>query len=234
MLICGAFDQHNFTAAGFFILACSAGIILAPGNEPVDVLPRKINFLLIPGILLLAAAINSALINFSATSKVRQGDLKLFAGDINGAYECYNSSIRELPTPHALYQLCRLSLAQNRPIDYYLNKFADELKMTNYRHTRRLQAIAAYSAGDFATALEAMEKEFVNAPYSVISADFQRYLLRAAQADERMIIEADMKFSELCRMRELTPEKIADPAFETIDDGAFPEKARQEFFDQAQ
>ncbi len=233
MLICGCFDQHNLTVAGAFIFAVSAGMILAPDRRKLP--EKKITIqplAVIAGMILSGLAVLESANNFQATSLIRKADLKLLEYDIVGAVPLYQRSIQYKVFPAAVYQLSELHLATGEPEKslLYIEQLEKECLLTNYRHTQRLKAIAAFQTGDLPLAAESLQTELKNAPFSLISADFQRYLLRALNAEDEVIRAGDENFATLCNMREITPAEVRDPAFVNIDDGAFPEKTRKEYF----
>lgn len=230
LLICGCFDQHNFTLTGGCFLAFSAGILLSPANPPELKPSFAIRHLIcIPaGVILIFAALFEMSVNLQNSSWIRQGDLKLLAGDLPGAQRLYILSLRQEKTAHALYQLAEIYLVTGKPgmtlayIDH-LNEYCGK---TNYRHARRLQAVAALQTGNIPLAVEAMEKEMKNAPFSLINARFQRVILRAAKADPAVVTGSDRHFFQLCRMRKITPQAVETLPVD-IDDGAFPEDIRK-------
>jgi len=235
LLFCGWFDQHNFTLLCASFTAVSAGVLIArPDNGhtvPVHFTPVRLLFAAVALVLLFAAFFRGT-VNYQNSSWIRQGDLKLLAGDFAGAKQLYSDSLRQEKSCHALYQLAELSLISNEVHKAlnYISQMETYCGKVNYRHTQRIKAIAAYSAGELQTAAEAMLAELKNAPFSVISADFQRHLLRAIGADDTAVAAADRNFAELCRLREISPDAVKKSNFMEIDDGAFPIAAQKKHF----
>lgn len=231
MLFCGIFDQHNLSVAGCFILCCGAGICLAPANTPPDITGKwKISGAVAGGCLILPA-LWTATINFHTTSAIRRGDLKWFSGDISGAKAEYNIAVRQKPHIHALYQLAKLNLAEQRPADYYFEKMKTVLKKENYLHTRRLKAVNAYFKRDFELAYAEISKAMDLAPFSVISAEFRYHLLQDARSTPEAINEAYQYFMLLCRMRGIKSyAELHSPEFEAVDDGPLPGDLQEYFF----
>lgn len=233
MLICGCFDQHNLTVTGAFICAVSAGMLLAPARRKLSEEKVAVHVpAAITGMILLGLAVLQSANNFQAASLIRQADLKLFEYDIAGAVPLYQQSIQYQVFPAAVYQLAEVHLATGEPEKSlrYIEQLEKECHLTNFRHTQRLKAIAAFQTGDLPLAAESLQTELKNAPFSLISADFQRYLLRALNANDEAIRAGDEHFDALCTMREITPAQVRNRAFIHIDDGAFPEKTRKKYF----
>lgn len=225
MFFCGIFDQHNLAPGGFFIFALGAALSLAPRAEgKTEPLPWPLGRCsgIAAGAVLWGMALFMMITNYSATTRLRQGDLKLLSGDLPGAKQDYSDSIREKPTFHGLYQLAQLALAEGKTASYPLEKLETELKIRNCRHTRRLRAVNAYMQRDFATAFKEMEVELLQAPTSIISADFQRHLLRDSGVRGKPLEEAEERFLALCRLRQVAPEEIYAPHFAVIDDSPLP------------
>jgi len=235
MLVCGCFDQHNITVPGASFTALAAGILLIPAKRfappplPAGSYTALQTF---AGIVLFLCAFNMAEINWRATRFIRQGDMMLLRGDINGALQKYASSMRKKVTRHALYQSAEIYLLKQQPqctMDM-IAKMEKDLHISNYRHTQRFQAIAALQTGNPALAIAAWEKEMLNAPYSVINAHFQCFLVRTAGMDSTVIQAADQHFLELCQMRNLDPQDIQRDFTPEMDDAAFPPEIREAYF----
>ena len=178
--------------------------------------------------LILIWGIYLAAVNSCSSWFARQGALKLFEYDINGAVADFKRSNNIKVSAYCLYQLAELHLADGKPEQtiIYLDELERHCQLHNYLHAQRLRAVAAYQLGDMQLAAIALQRELLNAPFSVISADFQRYLLRAVHAEPSVIDAAEKNFAELCRMRQITPDEVRAPDFITIDDGPFPAEAR--------
>lgn len=226
LVICGWFDQHNFIVSGAGLTAVAAGLLAAPrGNKETENF-KGVVFLKFAGVFLLLTAVHFGIINFQTTSFIRQGDLALMSGDIPAAFSRYNDSSRQKSTTHALYQMAELSLVKNDPetAQKFLSRLENELGKTEYRHTRRLRAVAALQLNDLLSAVENIELASVNAPFSVINARFRRIILRAAKAPQNLIDDADRKFFQLCRMRGISPGQAAYFPVQQ-DDSPLPQKS---------
>ncbi len=231
MLFCGCFDQHNITVIGGFCLALSAGILLMPeGRKPVALPCRLAIPGMVAGIILLLTAVSDAVVNYQVTTFIRQGDMKLLRGDIDGALSGYLDSMRQKKTLHALYQSAELYLVKQRPENTLklIGTMENELHMTNYRHTMRLKAVAALQTGDMGSAVTALNQEMINAPFSVINAHFQCFLVRAAGMDDTVINAADQHLTELCRMRGIEVSDIQHNWSVEMDDAAFAPEVRRD------
>jgi O-antigen ligase len=233
MLFCGCFDQHNITVTGGFCLALSAGILLMPeGRKPVALPCRLAIPGMVAGVILLFLAVSDAVVNYQVTTFIRQGDLKLLRGDIDGALASYADSMRQKKTIHALYQSAELYLVKQRPDKTIalIGTMNDELHIVNYRHTNRLLAVAALQTGDLQTASAALNSEMLNAPYSVINAHFQCFLVRVTGMDASVTAAADQHLTELCRMRGIEVSDIQCNWSVEMDDAAFAPEVRQSYF----
>ena len=224
LIICGWFDQHNFTVTGAGLTAVAAGLLIVPSQTDE---PEKIKgaFLLkTAGIISLAAAISFAIINYQTTTFIRQGDLALIRGDFKTAFSKYLDSSRQKITLHALYQMAELSLINGNPEAAlkFIQKMDDELGRTGYRHTRRMRAVAFLQTGNLPDAAKNMAHELKNAPFSVINARFQRIILRQINAPKEVIAAADRNFAELCKMRNISPSESERFTVEK-DDSPFPQ-----------
>lgn len=224
-VICGWFDQHNFTLIGAGLTAVAAGLLVSPHKkekiaENKSALPLKII-----GMISLVFALHFAIVNYQTTAFIRQGDLSLICGDIKSAFSRYMDSVRQKHTTHALYQLAELSLVNGIPetAQKFLFQLEDEMGKTEYRHTRRLRAVAALQVNDLPEAAENMAFEMKNAPSSVINARFQRIILRQIKASQDAVNAADKQFFELCKMRGISPEE-AERFSVQKDDSPFPQQ----------
>ncbi|MBE6377837.1 MAG: O-antigen ligase family protein [Lentisphaerae bacterium] len=226
LIICGWFDQHNFTVLGAGLLAVAAGLLISP-HKKAEVAENKLLIpLRIAGAVTIFAAIHFAIVDYQTTGFIRQGDLHLIRGDIKTAFSRYLDSVRQKRTTHALYQLAELSLVRGIPdtAQKFLLQLEDELGKTGYRHTRRLRAVAALQLGDMTGAAQNMAHEMDNAPFSVINARFNRIIIRNIHVPGEMIAQADNEFLKLCKMRNITPEE-AETFSVQKDDSPFPQKS---------
>lgn len=224
LLICGSFDQHNFTVLCGGFTAVSAGMIIAFRRQP-EYQPSKFAVIhRIAGALFIFAAIIAAVINCQTGTLIRQGDLLLINGDIPGAEEKYTESLNKKPTIHALYQLAEINLVRNNPGNtmQIIRRMKDEFGISNYRHTQRLYSVAALQTGDLAGSASAMSQELKNAPFSVINARFYRIILRHINASPESVNAADKHFSTLCQMRNIAPQN-AVTFHPNQDDAPFPQ-----------
>ena len=96
-------------------------------------------------------------------------------------------------------------------------------------HARRLRGMAAFQAGDVARAAAEFQQESVNAPFSVINANFNCILLSRVSASPEVTAAAHNQLENLCLMRGITPETAS--AFRTdADDAPFSKRLREEFW----
>ncbi len=230
MVICGCFDQHNLSVPGAFCLTLAAGILLMPENLPSH--PAAVSCRFIPGSIAGAVffcwAAGAAAVNWQSTVFIRRGDLRLLNGDTDGALAAYSDAMRQKNTLHALYQSAELYLLKQQPEKTLslIRTMDEELHITNYRHTQRLKAVAAYQTGDLASAIDSLAREMRLAPYSLINAHFQYFLVRAAGMDEAVTADAYRHLSEMCRLRKIVPEDIPRTCTPEMDDAPFPPEYR--------
>lgn len=214
LAIHGLFDVHlSIPLTGTWFLL-GAGVVAGSGaSHPSAAAPSlTVKGLKTAGILLLCISAGMSLVSWQANSSLRKARLMLMQKKPHEAREHLRKSLRYTSNPAALYLAGAVELFNFRDPDgaiHYLSQLKSRLGLPHHYHSNALLARACAVKGDYAASIDYFDRELVNYPFSALASGLKLSVLRQAGADSKSIIEENIRFAALMKMRGLKPEDFS-------------------------
>ena len=205
LLICGQTDVVCSTVSGGVWLLLAAGV--AGGRRKRIAAATPGAWRTVPAAVLALAAILLTINHFCARLDYRRAQLALLKSDFVAARARLRRAVAREDDPETRYDLAELELLRfdaPEAAELSLNRL-EKMRFGNFRHAWRLRALAAARRRDYPVALDALDRERGNYPFSVINAGLLAAMLERSGAPAGELAAARERLAILCRLRGIPP-----------------------------
>ena len=143
------------------------------------------------------------------TAHFREARLLLAEQKTGVARELFRKGFQYYSTPSTLYTAGAVELFNFRDPDRaigYLERVRTEFGLPMVYHSNAMLARAYAVRGDYQKSLWFFDRELENYPFSVLASGLRLSLLRHMQNDEKGIIEENLRFTALLKLRGMSPD----------------------------